>query len=166
MQSKGTARLRTGRPVSKAELSTNGGHVLVCHEAFPGAAGIWELTSSKRIAFVEHPRLKGCTGFTADGEGFLTWDMDTVRIWRRTGDADFPPDQYRLKFEALSGTRFDPVSSEIETLSFSEWKQAQQDYLRIARVHAASCTHANRNVYLRVFAGQAGNDSAPVPAGP
>jgi WD40 repeat protein len=166
MQLKETARLRTGRKVSKAELSADGRRVVICHGAFPGAAGIWDLTTSKRVAFVEHPRMSGCAGFTADGEGFLTWDMDTVRIWRSMGDADFPRDRYRLQLEALVGTYFDPVTYEIETLPVSDWKQKQQQFLRIARTHAAVCAYADRNVYHRVFARQIGNNSALAPRSP
>lgn len=54
--------------------------------------------------------------FSKDETRILTWSFDrTARLWDVPGDLDFPQEYFSLQVEALTGTRFDPITRQMNS---------------------------------------------------
>jgi hypothetical protein len=67
------------------------------------------------------------------------------------GDLDFPNDKYVLQVQTLTGTKFDPITSQISVIAIDEWRKLQKEWLVFAREHAKTCQYKRHNVYLRFW---------------
>lgn len=82
----------------------------------------------------------------------MTWSADsTVRLYNIPGDLDYPPAKFILQIEALTGTRFEPLTHQITLLTPEEFHKIQQEYIAIAGKHATTCKYRQQNTYLRFF---------------
>jgi len=89
--------------------------------------------------------------FSKDETRILTWSFDrTARLWDVPGDLDFPQEYFSLQVEALTGTRFDPITRQIRCLPPDEFNEIQKKWLEIASEHAKVCKYPRQNMYLRL----------------
>ena len=118
-----------------------------------GSARLWDTATGALLGpKLQHENRIGGAVFSPDEKRILTWSDDgTVRLWNVPGDLDFPNDKYVLQVQALTGTKFDPLTRQISVIPIAEWRKIQQEWLAFAREHAKTCQYKRQNVYLRFW---------------
>ena len=113
------------------------------------------MAALKSIHRHESP-VSGAT-FSKDESKILTWSYDgSAKLWQITWDIDFPYNKYVVLIEVLTGTRFNPVTQQITTLTVDEWQKVRAEYEAVAKEHAKpkACQYRKQNLYLQKQARQ------------
>jgi WD40 repeat protein len=138
-------------PISGLSLSPDPKSILTWSTNYPGQAILWDVASGREIIRYPHEHMIGCLGFSADQKYIVTHSRQECRIWQLPGDLDFPNTAYRLKAEALTGTRLHEPSNSVRLLPREEWLKLRQRYIELDREHAKTCSFKNQNTYLNFF---------------
>ena len=89
--------------------------------------------------------------FNTDETRILTWSGNTVKLWDIGLDLDFPDDKIKLQVWALTGTRFNTNTMEIEFLEPDEWRKIKKEYMAFAKEHYKICKYPHANVFRKLF---------------
>jgi len=90
--------------------------------------------------------------FNKDETRILTWSGDnTACLWDLPGDLDFPQEKFTLQIMALTGTKFNLATKDIEFIEPERWRKLNEEYLRLAREHYKFCQYPRQNVYRWFF---------------
>lgn len=132
---------------------------------------LWSIRTGRQLgASLHHDNkgrqnheVRGCV-FNPDFTRVITWSSDsTARYWESLKqisddyrndailDLDFPQNAYKMQMMALTGTRMDSASRQIESLSDSEWDSLSAAVGNLARKHARKCDYPEGNLWLRFF---------------
>ncbi|MCP5103144.1 MAG: hypothetical protein GY950_07190 [bacterium] len=100
---------------------------------------------------VHEGAVNGAT-FNANETRILTWSRDgTTRLWDIGVDWDYPIDKIKLQVKALTGTKFDTTTMEIEFIEPDEWRKIKKEYMEFAREHYKTCKYPHANVFRKLF---------------
>ena len=92
------------------------------------------------------------TKFNADETKILTYSEDgTARMWDIGVDWDYPIDKIKLQVMALTGTRLNTNTMEIEFIEPDEWRKIKKEYMEFAAEHYKTCKYPHANVFRKLF---------------
>jgi hypothetical protein len=90
--------------------------------------------------------------FNADETRILTYGHDgTARLWDIGVDYDYPIDKIKLQVWALTGTKFNTTTMEIEFIDPDEWRKIKKEYMEFAVEHYKTCKYPHANVFRKLF---------------
>lgn len=112
-------------------------------------ARLWNIKEGKQIG----PTMKYAeAAFFYDEEAaVIIMTPGAVLKWDITVDYDFPPDKIKLQVMALTGTKFNPETMEVEDIDPEEWRKIKKEYMEFAREHYKTCKYPHANVFRRLF---------------
>ena len=100
---------------------------------------------------VHKDEVNGAT-FNADETQILTWSKDgTAKVWDIGVDWDYPIDKIKLQVWALTGTRLNTTTMEIEVIEPDEWRKTKKEYMEFAAEHYKTCKYPHANVFRKLF---------------
>jgi len=98
---------------------------------------LWDTCSYKPIGaeIIDEDSLDGVV-FTRDKTRILTWNNQrNIKLWDIGIDNDYPMNKIKLQIQVLTGTEFNPDTTEISPIEPKRWQQLKKEYLRAAAAH-------------------------------
>jgi WD40 repeat protein len=123
-----------------------------------GTARLWHAETGKPIGkkMVHEKAVNGAT-FNVDETRILTWSGNilegnrTTQLWDISVDWDYPIDKIKLQIMALTGTKFNTTTMEIEVIEPDEWRKTMKEYMEFAVEHYKTCKYPHANVFRKLF---------------
>jgi hypothetical protein len=66
-------------------------------------------------------------------------------------DLDYPDDKIKLQIMALTGTKFNTTTMEVEFIEPDEWRKIKKEYMEFAAEHYKTCKYPKANVFRKLF---------------
>ena len=78
------------------------------------------------------------------------WNYNKLALaWPLDIDRDFPAESLPRAIEAITGTRYNFSTRQVQTLSVDDWRKTKAEYEQIAAAHAKICKYPDSNHWLR-----------------
>ena len=136
--------------IMRAKFNQAENLILTC--SWDETARLWEVGTGKPIGEpMKHYGFVKDAVFNRDETKILTWDRKYARLWDIDVDYDFPLDLLKLQIAALTGTEFNPTTSEITFIEPERWEKMKAEYLEKAAKHYKSCKYKNANIFHRFY---------------
>jgi WD40 repeat protein len=110
---------------------------------------LWDARTGQQIGpALQHPEsVKGAV-FSRDESRILTWSGDQAQLWDVGADYDFPADKVKNWVQAATGAEMDVETRQVNVLTPEHWRQARDEYERVASAHARVCKYPGENQWL------------------
>ena len=71
--------------------------------------------------------------FNRDESRILTWSSDeTARLWDMGVDLDFSIEDLKIELMAMTGSEFNPVMRQLNSIDLERWRAIRREYVELA----------------------------------